>query len=692
MINIGTVSYLAGGSAFLVLGILLATSWRGRLQGGMVIAATGVSMIWCYALAYQASVAAPFTSFTYLLELFRDGAWLTLLVALLRGYDRTRRMPRSVVYAIHAFWTLALLHGASVALGFRTDLPISLVALLATALVGLVLIEQLYRNARPEKRWAVKFLLLGIGGIFVYDLFLYSQALLFRHIDVDLWNARGIVDALAVPMIAIAASRNPEWSVNVFVSRQVVFYTSALVGAGIYLLAMAAGGYYIQLYGGTWGAFAQVVLLVGAVLMLAVIMLSGELRARLKVFLVKHFYKNKYDYRVEWLRLIHTLATPNEASPLRQRAVQALAQLVESPGGGLWLKQEGGEFRMAAQWGVDSPADAIEAPEGPLARFLQQREWVIDLKEWRGDPPRYDNLNVPTWLRSETRAWLLVPLMQESQVLGFAVLTESKTFGKLTWEDIDLLKTAGRQVASYLAQQEAAQALAEARQFDAYHRLTAFIMHDLKNLIAQQSLVVKNAARHKHNPAFIEDVIRTVDNSVTRMSQLLDQLNRGESQERPKRVALRDLLIDLTAKHGLAQPVPQLQVLEDGLEVLADPQGLAAILGHVVRNAQEASAREGHVHVRLRRGGANAIVEIEDNGSGMEPAFVSERLFRPFDSTKGSKGMGIGAYQVRESVRAAGGSVEVISAPGKGTTFRICLPALSPEQDRRALAAMEMPK
>src|SRR6478735_1437383 len=117
--------------------------------------------------------------------------------------------------------------------------------------------------------------------------------------------------------------------------------------------------------------------------MLAVIMLSGKLKARLKVFLVKHFYKNKYDYRVEWLRLIHTLATPNEASPLRQRAVQALAQLVESPGGGLWLKQEGGEFRMAAQWGVDSPADAIEAPEGPLARFLQQREWVIDLKEWR---------------------------------------------------------------------------------------------------------------------------------------------------------------------------------------------------------------------------------------------------------------------------------------------------------------------
>jgi putative PEP-CTERM system histidine kinase len=245
-------------------------------------------------------------------------------------------------------------------------------------------------------------------------------------------------------------------------------------------------------------------------------------------------------------------------------------------------------------------------------------------------------------------------------------------------------------VASYLAYQQAAQALAQARQFDAYHRLTAFIMHDIKNLIAQQSLVVKNAARHKDNPAFVEDVIRTVDNSVTRMNQLLDQLKRGESQQSSKRVALRELLAELIAKQASMQPAPELHVMADGVDVLADPQGLAAILGHVVRNAQEATARDGHVYVRLSRKGANAVVEVEDNGTGMESAFVAERLFRPFDSTKGSKGMGIGAYQAREFVRAVGGDVEVSSAPDKGTTFRILLPILGPEQASQPLPAIEL--
>lgn len=687
MANIGAVSYTICGCTFLVLSILLATSWRGRFRGGVVVAAAGVSMIWSFWLAYQASAAEPHTTATFLLEVFRGGAWLSLLVALLRNYDGTHVISRSVAVSVHALWLLVLLYGVSIGFAFHTDFTVRVVALLAIALVGLVLLEQFYRNTPPGRRWATKFLVLGIGGIFVYDLFLYSQALLFREIDADFWDARGAVNALAVPLIAVAAARNPDWSVKIFVSRHVVFYTTALIGAGIYLLTMAAGGYYIQVYGGTWGTFAHVVFLGGAALMLAVIMLSTELRAKAKVFLVKHFYKSKYDYRAEWLRLIDTLATPNEAAPLRERALQALAQLVESPGGGLWLKQERGEFRLVAHWGMDIPSDALEPADSSLVRFLQQREWVVDLVQWRSDPVCYDNLALPDCLGSQNRAWLVIPLMQESQVLGFVVLMRSETFGKLTWEDTDLLKTAGRQVASYLAQEQAAQALAQARQFDAYHQLTAFIMHDFKNLIAQESLVVKNAARHKNKPAFIEDVIHTVDNSVTRMNQLLDQLQRGKSQERPKRVALPDILGELTAKHSCVQPVPELQVLDGELEVLVDPQGLAAILGHIVRNAQEATPRDGHVQVRLRRDGANAIVEIEDDGAGMDPAFVRERLFRPFDSTKGSKGMGIGAYQVRAFVRAAGGDVEVTSAPGRGTTFRIALPALSHEHECQPLLA-----
>jgi len=693
MTNIGAVSYAIGGCAFLVLTILLATSWRGRFQGAMFVSAGCASVIWCFSLAYQARVSSPYSTMTFALEVARSGLWLSLLLALLRGYNWRQVLPRSLLYGIHGLWVLALLYGISIALGVHAGFSVSVLALLAMALAGLALLELIYRNTRPENRWTIKFLILGVGGIFVYDLFLYSQALLFREIDADFWGARGAVNALAVPLIAVAGARNPQWSVDVFVSRHAVFYTTALLGGGIYLLAMAAGGYYIRLYGGTWGAFAQVVFLVAAALTLAVVLLSTEVRGRVKVFLVKHFYKSKYDYRLEWLRLTRALATPDEAMPLRERAVRALAQLVESPGGGLWLQDEdGGDFRLVAQWNTGMPDNTVEAANSPFVSFLRQRECVIDLMQWRSDPARYGNLALPYWLDSKCAGWLIIPLTQEGRVFGFVLLTAAQIRRNLAWEDIELLKTAGCQVASYLVQQQSAQALAQARQFDAYHRLTAFIMHDLKNLIAQQSLVVTNAARHKNNPAFIEDVIRTVDNSVIRMNQLLDQLKRGESPKQRKRTALQDLLVELIAKHESVQPAPRLHAEREKLEVLADPQRLATVLGHVIRNAQEATARDGRVDVRLARDGQNAIIEIEDSGMGMEPAFVAERLFRPFDSTKGSKGMGIGAYQVREFVREAGGDVQVLSAPGKGTTFRIALPALSPEPESQLGPETELHK
>jgi putative PEP-CTERM system histidine kinase len=688
MVNIGASSYIAGGVAFLILTVLLVTSWRGRLQGGLVVAASALSTAWCFFLAYQALAANAYSIAAFTLETLRGGAWLTLLLSLLGAYGKGRSLLRPLTLFVHALWLTVLLYGLVVAFApaiIHPENPYSVIGLLAIALAGLVMVEQLYRNTNAEKRWAIKFLCLGLGGIFAYDLFLYSQSLLFRQIDAHLWDARGLVNALAVPLIAVAAARNPEWSVGIFVSRHVVFYTASLVGAGCYLLAMAAGGYYIRLYGGSWGGVAQTVFLVGAALVLLVIMLSGEARARVRVFLTKHFYKNKYDYREEWLRLIATLATPSDELTLPERTIKAIAQIVASPAGALWLRGESGQFDPAARWHLPVADATVEPADSSFARFLQDRQWVIDLGDHRRDPALYGNLVLPEWLGSIERAWLLIPLLNERQLLGFMVLTRSETFGQLTWEDTDLLKTVGQQVASYLAQHQVAEQLAEAKQFDAYNRLTAFMMHDLKNLIAQQSLVVANAARHKDNPAFIDDAIRTIDNSVRRMNQLLEQLRRGKSEGDTVRVELAELLSSTVARHASAEPVPQLEIIENGIQVQAEPQGLTMVVSHLIRNAQEATPASGRVHVRLKRTGDHAIVEVADNGCGMEPAFVRERLFRPFDSTKGSKGMGIGAYQAREFIRNAGGDISVESQSGRGTTFRISLPVLQQRTSEQGL-------
>ncbi len=267
--------------------------------------------------------------------------------------------------------------------------------------------------------------------------------------------------------------------------------------------------------------------------------------------------------------------------------------------------------------------------------------------------------------------------MLHDDLMGFAVLSRSPLRRRLNWEDHDLLKTAGRHAASHLAQFETAQQLADARQFEACNRLSAFVVHDLKNLVAQLSLLVANAAKHMHKPGFMEDAVRTVDHSVAKMNKLLAQLRSGvvvSDGQAPASLAV--MLDEVVRGKSARKPVPVLELDAEDVLVRADRERFMMVLGHVVQNAQDATPPEGHVQLRYRRDGEAALIEVVDDGCGMDEGFVRERLFRPFDTTKGAAGMGIGAYEARETVRGMGGEVEVESVPGAGTTFRIRLPVV----------------
>lgn len=198
-------------------------------------------------------------------------------------------------------------------------------------------------------------------------------------------------------------------------------------------------------------------------------------------------------------------------------------------------------------------------------------------------------------------------------------------------------------------------------------------MHDLKNLIAQQALVVENAAKHKENPAFVEDAIKTIDNSVGRMSNLLRKLQQQKTTD-IERLQLHKILIDAVQKCQSNRPSPSLRLETQSVKVEADRDHLTMILANIIKNAQEATAVSGFVDVTLREDGKNAIITVEDNGAGMDSEFVQNRLFKPFDTTKSGKGMGIGVYQTREFIAGLGGRVEVESAVNEGTTFTITIP------------------
>jgi putative PEP-CTERM system histidine kinase len=685
---IGTVSYAAAALAFLFLSVLLVTTWRGRVPGMLLAAGSLATVVWAGVAAYLAARPNAGMLAAEVLEVLRSAIWLAFLLVLL-GYTQKEvgRLRRAAV-VLAAFCGVVLAATLYSGVVSATWLgTFGILGRLVLAVIGIVLVEQLYRNVQPQQRWGIKFLCLGLGGVFAYDFYLYSDALLFQRVNADIWAARGVVNALVVPLLAVATARNPKWSLDVSVSRGILFHSTALLCAAVYLLVMAAAGYYIRYFGGSWGAVLQVTFLFGAVLLLFVVMFSGTLRARLKIFLSKNFFSYRYDYREEWLRFTRILSEGEPGVQLYERSIQAIAELVDSSGGALWLSQDERVFEQVAHWNMP-PAIGRERRDSPLCQFLERRQWVISLEDYEAQPDSYYRLEIPDWLRSIPRAWLVVPLILHERMLGFVVLARSKGRINLNWEVSDLLKTAGRQAASYLAQLEAARALLVARQFESFNRMSAFLVHDLKNLVTQHSLLLSNADKHKHKPAFQEDMIETIAQSVEKMKRLLHQLRGSYTLEPPAPVALEDLVRQVVAARSGLKPAPRLEAGDSALSVVAHRARLERVIGHLIQNAIEATPPEGHVVVQLLRQNGSAVIAIADTGCGMSEQFMHDRLFRPFDSTK-STGMGIGTYEAREYVRELGGRIEVETREAQGTLFRVVLPLYVAERAPELGVAME---
>lgn len=691
--TVGAVSYLAGFLAYLFLSALLLISWRGNEMGRWLVLASFATAAWSAILSVQEIYRIFPAAFIWSAEIVQTYVWLLFFGKLFKPIEgncagSNSIMSKIIGRGIHAtagaqlvyVWISALLERSYPDV-FRPSFQFF--GHVGLALIGLVLIEQYFRNIRADLLWRIKFICFALGGMFAYDFYLYSDALLFQRINSDLWAARGAVFALLSPLLVVSAARNPQWSVDVFVSRQVVFHSATLLGAGVYLLLMATAGYYIKIYGGEWGAVAQIIFLVGAFLLLALLLFSGQMRAHMRVFLSKHFFNHAYDYREEWLRIIATLSDTDSGLLLEERVIVALSQAVESPSGVLWGRESNGHFVWRASFGDPDIGVSLIDRNDAVIRYMEDKEWIVNLPEMAAIPEIYRGIDRPSWLEPHSDAWLLVPLFQRKrQLSGLVLLSRPRTAIHWNWEVIDLLKTFGRLAASYLALEDAGRALAEARQFEGFNRLSAFVIHDLKNLIAQLSLVVRNAERHHSNPEFMRDAIKTVDHAVGKMSRLMSQLKNSGSAQSEKMIDLGELLIEVVESRKVQAPVPSCDMFRRSVLVRANRDRLASSFEHIIQNAQDAAGKNGRVTVRMRaEGNSHATVDIEDNGQGMDEEFIRTRLFKPFETTKGVTGMGIGAYESREYIRSLGGELSVRSEPGARTLFSFSIPIVSKSEE-----------
>jgi putative PEP-CTERM system histidine kinase len=677
---VGLVSHGIAAAAFLLLGALSLFNWKSSRIGVCLVGASTLTALWA-AGRMLGSIDSNLAAFALPLETLRTGAWILFLTVLLKTARQNARAVGTALWLPPTLLGLAgLLFAAELVdailqydLGPMTISPPTISVHLMLAIGGLLLVENLFRNAVSEARWGIKYLCLGLGAFFVYDLYLYANGLLFQDLNPWLLDARGFTNAAIVPLIAVSAARNPEWKVDLFVSRRLAFYSATLMASGGYLLLMALVGYYLREFGGNWGNILLVAFLFGSMLLLVIILFSGRFRTQVRVFVSKHFFNYRYDYREEWLRFIATMSGKSGAGILQERAIQAVADIVESPGGLLFLEKGSDQFAVAARWNMPDLPLAREAADSPFSAFLRDRQWIIDFHQMDQDPEMYDGLPAPEWLSEARDPWLGVPLCHHDRLVGFLILQEARARHSLNWEDHDILKTVGRQVASYLAEQSATLSLVEARQFEAFNRRFAFVLHDIKNLVSQLSLMTANAEKHAGNPEFQRDMLLTVRESVSKMKGLLERLHGtavGQSGEGTDIAALLQGIVERKKRAGAAVV---LNVRGERLMARGEGESLASVFEHVIQNAQDATAEAGAPVTidAVERHGKIEII-VTDQGSGMDEDFVRNQLFRPFRSTKAG-GYGIGAYESRAIVREAGGEFDVDSAPGRGTRIIIRL-------------------
>ncbi len=673
------LTYLAAAAAAVALSLWLATNQRA--QGPAVkpsAGALGFAAVWAFAVAgfgRESLVAEVLLSVSYL-------AWLWMLYRLF-GHDERDKSVGPIRPVIVALAFVEMMQFALIITQTQYAMEIEAQQLifkfsttfrLLLCIGALVLLHNLYAGASQQARLALRWPAAALGLLFLFDLNFYTIAYLSNGDPAVLQNLRSIALLVTVSLLAMGLFRN-ESELRFRPSRSFAFQSFSLLLIGAYLVVMVVVAQGLAYVGTDYGRVLQTGFVLLASLLALTILTSKRLRGWLRVTLSKNLFQHRYDYRSEWLRFTDTIGRAGpQAPPLLERAVQAVADITDSPSGLLLTPREEGGLALAARWqwpNLEVPGEALE-PEG--AEFFERSQFILDLDDLRNG--RQDSIPpaaCPPWLYAQETSWAMVPLLHYERLVGVVVLARPPVARRLDWEDFDLLRVVGRQLASYLAEQTSQDALGEAQRFDEFNRRIAFVMHDIKNLASQLSLLAQNAQKHADKPEFRADMILTLRNSTDKLQALLARLGRygSHGNREHDEVQLKDLLNKIARQYEGRHEVTVLQ--SESCLVRADVESLEQALVHLVQNAVEASDSTSPVLLDLRAEPGNAVLEISDTGEGMSPEFIRTRLFKPFHSSKPG-GFGIGAFEARELVRAMGGRLDVESREGLGTRFVLRLP------------------
>jgi putative PEP-CTERM system histidine kinase len=550
--------------------------------------------------------------------------------------------------------------------------------LIASVLI-IMNLERTLRASVGTLRWRIKFLVLGLGVVFTVRFYTGSQALLFSTPDTALvlFNTTALV--LSCALLSVSFLRSSLTGAEVYPSLTVLQHSITVVLAGAYLvlvglLAKVAVAFKDE---STFPLKAFVVML--ALVALGIALVSDRLRFQARRFVSRHFQRPLYDYRKLWRSFTERTSSVVDADAYGRELVKFISEALQVLSVSAWILDERfGKLRLSASTSlVESsrlqPGHSFDGAKLGEALAGRAEPFVLDDRE----EPWFEELKQsnPDQFASGGQR-VCVPLFSKGDFLGLLIVGDRVTGVPLSVEDFDLLRSIGDQAAGGLLNLHLAQRLLRAREMEAFQTMAAFFVHDLKNTASSLSLMLQNLPTQMENPDFRQDALRAVTKAVDKLNGLIGRLSLLRESARLNPIS-SDLDQIVRAAVEALGPSPGIDLQHKpgaAARLLVDPDQIQKVATNLLVNAREAIGKSGEIRIETTTCNGWVILSVGDNGCGMSPEFIERALFRPFQTTKKS-GIGIGMFHCKAIVEAHRGRIEVTSVEGKGTTFRVFLPA-----------------
>ncbi len=583
-----------------------------------------------------------------------------------------------------AFWDQLAVHGilpTAVAKGTRLAWSgyVTEVLILLSGVLILTNLERTFRHVIGIMRWRTKYVFLGTGVLAGFQIYASSQSILYGYADAMLGSAAAGGLVVACGLLGFALLRTRIFDVDVYPSQAFVFGSLTVIITGAYLVTVGLVSNLLGFLAVATNLPLKTLGVTVALVGLAIVLLSEQLRQRLRFFISRHLHRPSYDYRQVWSAFTQRTRSLIDEEAFCRAVTHWVSETFSTLSVSLWCFDAGKE-RLTLGGSTSLPASTPSAaPSGPctpeeLARAVGELRAPVNI-DLANEPwaEALRQLHPSVFPHGGNR--VAVALHAGEQLLGILVIGDRVGGVPFSAEDFDLLKCAADQIGSGLLGLQLSRQRVQSKELEAFQTMSAFFVHDLKNTASTLTLTLRNLHQHFSDPAFREDALRAVGKSVQHLNDLIARLTRLR-QEWGVQTAPGSLAVIIEAACVASGQDPKIQVTKDFGDVppvLVDAAQMEKVIVNLILNARDAMPDGGPLHISTLRQDPWGIVSVRDQGCGMDPEFVRKSLFRPFQTTK-RNGLGIGMFHSKTIVDAHGGRMEVETAQGQGTTVRVFIP------------------